>query len=119
MNFDVMINREDAQGHVLRIDKEDLEAFVAADPELSWESYTNSVAENGLRESSFKIAWNGAACVEGDGYTVWCEEVPEALAVKLVHLANAIGAVPKYGSSRLEVRKGFFGKEKIVEIEKP
>ena len=117
MNFDIMINRSDSQGHTLRIDKEDLDAFVAADPELSWASYTDSHAENGLRQSSFKIAWKGNPCVEGDGYTVWCDEVPEALAVKMVHLADAIGAPAMYGSSRLEVRKGFFGKEKIVQIE--
>jgi len=100
------------------IGKGEVDALVEADQELGWSDDCVDMAdETGAVTSYFMIAWRGASCFWWYKNQLVCSGPEEAQLIKLVHLARSLRAkVIGDDGETYDVRKGLFGKEKLVTI---
>jgi hypothetical protein len=101
------------------VTKQDVDALIAADPELKWSS-TDCVDmrdENGAVVRYFMIVWKGKPCFWWYRDQVLCSGPDKAQQMKLAKIALALSAhaVGDEGE-RYEIRRNFFGREKLEVI---
>ncbi len=98
------------------ITKQDVDALVAADSELKW-STTDFVdmADDGVTTRYYMIIWQGSPCFWWYRDQILCSRPDEAQQLKLAQIARALnGYAVGDDGERYEIKKGFFGKEKLV-----
>ena len=100
------------------ITKQDVDALIAADPTLKW-STTDYVdmADDGVTTRYYMILWQGTPCFWWYRDQIQCSGPDEAQQLKLAQMARALNAYAVGDDGeRYEIKKGFFGKEKLVVI---
>ena len=100
------------------ITKQDVDALIAADSELKW-STTDYVdmADDGFTTRYYMIIWRGAPCFWWYRDQIQCSSPDDAQQLKLAQMARALKAYAVGDDGeRYEIKKGFFGKEKLEVI---
>jgi hypothetical protein len=100
------------------ITKTDVDELIASDAELSWStSDFVEMEEDGENVRYYMIVWRGESCFWWHKDQITCSHPSEGQQLKLVRIAQALGAYAVGDDDeRYELRKGFFGKEKLVTI---
>ena|ERR1700733_1131340 len=97
------------------ITKQDVDAVIAADSELKW-STTDYVdmADDGVTTRYYMIIWQRAPCFWWCRDQIQCSGADEAQQLKLAQIARALNAYAVGDDGeRYEIKKGFFGKERL------
>jgi len=97
------------------ITKQDVDALIAADLELTW-SATDYVdmADDGVTTRYYMIIWRDAPCFWWYRDQIQCSGADEAQQLKLAQIARTLNAYAVGDDGeRYEIKKGFFGKEKL------
>ena len=100
------------------ITKQDVDALIASDPELKW-STTDFVdmADDGVTTRYYMIIWRDSPCFWWYRDQIQCSGPDEAQQLKLAQMARALNAFAVGDDGeRYEIKKGFFGKEKLAVI---
>ena len=100
------------------ITKQDVDALMASDSELEW-STTDFVdmADEGVTTRYYTIIWRGSPCFWWYRDQIQCSGPDEAQQLKLAQMARALNAFAVGDDGeRYEVKRGFFGKEKLAVI---
>jgi hypothetical protein len=76
------------------ITKQDVDALIASDSELSWSTtdYVDMADEGGVSTRYFMIAWRGQPCFWWYRDQIQCSGPDDAQQSKLVQMARALGA---------------------------
>ena len=101
------------------ITKEDVDALIAADSELEWSTsdYLDMKDDQGEVTRYYLIKWKGAPCFWWYRDLMQCSNPDEAQQLKFAQMARALSALAiGDDKERYELKKGFFGKEKLVII---
>jgi hypothetical protein len=99
------------------ISKEDVDALIASDSELSWSTteYVEMRDESGDSARYYMIQWNGVACFWWYKDQITCAGPNEAQQRKLVQIAFVLNAYAVGDDGeRYELRKNIFGREKLI-----
>jgi hypothetical protein len=99
------------------ISKEDVDALIASDPELSWSTtdYVEMRDESGDSARYYMVQWNGASCFCWHKDQITCAGPSEEQQRKLVQIAFALNAYAVGDDGeRYEMRKNIFGREKLI-----
>ena len=97
--------------------KPEVDALVAADPDLAWSStdYVDMADKAGIVTRYYMIAWRGSTCFWWYRDQVLCSGADNAQLIKLVHVARALRArVIGDDGETYDVKKGLLGKEKLM-----
>ncbi len=101
------------------ITKVEVDALIASDAELAWSTsdYVEMEEEAGVTTRYYAITWNGVPCFLWQKNQITCSGPDDAQQLKLVKIARALGAYAVGDDGeRYELRKNFFGKEKLVMV---
>ena len=101
------------------ITKQNVDSLIANDPELEWSTtdYLDMKEDDGTVTRYFLINWNGAPRFWWYKNEITCKNPDETTQLKLVQLAKKLEAFCIGDENeRYELKKGFFGKEKLVII---
>ena len=76
------------------ITKQDVDALIAADPELAWstDDYVEMADDAGVTTKYFMITWQGQPCFWWYRDQIQCSGPDEAQQEKLVRIARALNA---------------------------
>jgi hypothetical protein len=99
------------------ITKPDVDALIAADPELAWSTtdYVDMRDDQGVVTRYYLIKWNGTPCFWWYRDQLQCSNPDDAQQFKFARMARALKALAiGDDNERYELKKGFFGKEKLV-----
>jgi hypothetical protein len=101
------------------ITKEEVDVAISNDPELAWNTsdYMHTVNGSGSANRYDVITWNGVPSFWWHDNQVVCKTPNETQIIKLVRLAQLLGAycVGDDGE-RYELQRGFLGKDKLVTL---
>jgi hypothetical protein len=99
------------------ITKQDVDALIASDPELSW-STTDYVDMNDNEGKTIRysmIIWRGAPCFWWYQDQIQCSGADDARRLKLAQIARALSAYAiGDDGEQYATRKNIFGREKLV-----
>jgi hypothetical protein len=124
MGYDLHIVRTrqwvDADRHP--ITKDDVDALIAADPELSWSTSDFVEATNPktgevirINSRSYAIQWKGSSVFWWDRRKIICKNPNEPEQMKMIKMADALGAMVVGDEDELyTIRKRLFGRESIA-----
>jgi hypothetical protein len=101
------------------ITKSDVDALIASDPELAWSTsdYVDMSDDAGAVTRYWMITWRGKPCFWWYRDQIQCSGPNDAQLMKLAQMARAINAYAVGDDGeRYEIKKGFFGKEKLETI---
>jgi hypothetical protein len=101
------------------ITKQDVEALISGDSELEWSTsdYIDMSDDKGVVTRYYLIKWKGASCFWWYRDRLKCANPDEAQQLKFAQMARALNAFAiGDDNERYELKKGFFGKEKLVII---
>jgi hypothetical protein len=101
------------------ITKQDVDALIAADSELAWSTtdYVDMKDEAGVSTRYYMIIWRGSPCFWWYRDQIQCSGPDDAQQLKLAQMARALKAYAVGDDGeRYEIKKGFFGKEKLEVI---
>ena len=120
MAYDIHIMRtkEWTEAAMQPITKQDVDALITADSELKW-STTDYIdmADDGITTRYYMIIWRDAPCFWWYRDQIQCSGADEGQQLKLAQMARALNAYAiGDDGERYEVKKGFFGKEKLAVI---
>lgn len=99
------------------IKKEEVDALIAGDSELEWSTtdYVDMADDNGSVKRYLMIAWRGQPCFWWYRDQVECSGPNDAQKLKLAQMARALNAYAVGDDGeRYELRRGLFGREKLV-----
>jgi hypothetical protein len=121
MVYDLHIVRtkEWTEASSVPITKQDVDALIAADSELAWSmtEYVDIKDEAGVSTRYYMITWRGSPCFWWYRDQIQCSTPNDAQQLKLAQMARALKAYAVGDDGeRYEIKKGFFGKEKLEVI---
>jgi hypothetical protein len=121
MAYDLHIVRTKSwlEGSSAPITKSDVDALIDGDPELAWSTtdYVDMSDDAGAVTRYWMITWRGQPCFWWYRDQIMCSGPDDAQLMKLAQLARALNAYAVGDDGeRYEIRKGFFGKEKLEVI---
>jgi hypothetical protein len=93
--------------------------LIDGDPELAWSTtdYVDMSDDAGAVTRYWMITWRGQPCFWWYRDQIMCSGPDDAQLMKLAQLARALNAYAVGDDGeRYEIRKGFFGKEKLEVI---
>jgi hypothetical protein len=98
------------------ITKQDVDDLIASDSELAWSTtdFVEMKDEAGVSTRYYMITWRGSPCFWWNRDQIRCSNPNDVQQLKLAQMARALKAysVGDEGE-RYEIKKGFFGKEKL------
>ena len=101
------------------ITKQDVDALIAGDSELAWSTtdYVDMKDTTGVSTRYYMITWQGKPCFWWYRDQIQCSGPDDAQQMKLAQMARALNAhAVGDDGERYEIKKGFFGKEKLEVI---
>ena len=101
------------------VTKQEVDALIAADSELEWSTtdYIDMSDDKGVVTRYFLINWKDVPCFWWYRDQLQCSNPDEAQQLKFAQIARALNAhCIGDDNERYEIKKGFFGKEKLVII---
>jgi len=101
------------------ITKPEVDALIAGDPELEWSTtdYVSMSDDAGVVTDYYLIKWKGTSCFWWYRDQIECKNPDDAQQFKLAQMARKLNAFAiGDDNERYEIKKGFFGKEKLVVI---
>jgi hypothetical protein len=116
----VVRSREWTDASSAPITKPEVDAVVAADPELGWSSddFVEMKDATGVSSRYYMIVWNGQPSFWWYRDQIIASGCDENALPKLIQLSRALGAqVIGDDGERYELRKSFLGKEKVAIVD--
>jgi len=118
-NLHIVRTKEWTEASNAPITKQDVDALIAIDSELAWSTtdYVDMKDEAGVSTRYYMITWGGSPCFWWYRDQIQCSGPNDAQQLKLVQMAHALKAYAVGDDcERYEIKKGFFGKEKLEVI---
>jgi hypothetical protein len=101
------------------ISRDEIDHLITTDPTLEWsnQDFVDMKSDAGETVRYYMIDWNGVSCFWWYRDQIVCSGADEAQIGKLLSIAVALSAsVVGDDGEKYELRKTFFGKEKIVTV---
>jgi len=102
------------------ITKEQVDAIIREDRELSWsqKDYVDSKDENGQINRYFAINWKKTPCFFWYKDQIKCSNASQEQAIKMVEMSKMLGAKVAGDDGEIyDVKKGIFGKLRIIQYQ--
>jgi hypothetical protein len=101
------------------ISRDEIDHLITTDPTLEWsnQDFVDMKSDAGETVRYYMIDWNGVSCFWWYRDQIVCSGADEAQIGKLLSIAVALSAsVVGDDGEKYELRKTFFGEEKIVTV---